>query len=83
VDNSNHYYRKHPQLSPRRQNTEFDSFVKMLLTQGFLEAWQRSLIGVTLVSNDRQHLDRGSNAINRLIEEIAEIQLPDIRQEWL
>jgi uncharacterized protein YlxP (DUF503 family) len=55
----------------------------MLLTQGFLEAWQRSLIGVTLVSNDRQHLDRGSNAINRLIEEIAEIQLPDIRQEWL
>jgi uncharacterized protein YlxP (DUF503 family) len=49
----------------------------------YLEAWQRSLIGVALVSNDRQHLDRGSSAINRLIEEIADIQLLDIRQEWL
>jgi uncharacterized protein YlxP (DUF503 family) len=49
----------------------------------YLEEWQRSLIGVALLSNDPQHLERGSSAINRLIEDIADIQLLNARQEWL
>jgi uncharacterized protein YlxP (DUF503 family) len=50
---------------------------------GYLEEWQRSLIGVALLSNDPQHLERGSSAINRLIEENADIRLLNARQEWL
>lgn len=50
---------------------------------GYLEEWQRSLIGVALLGNDPHHLERGSSAINRLVEESADIQLLDARREWL
>jgi len=50
---------------------------------GCLEEWQRSLIGVALLGNDPRHLERGSSAINRLVEESADIQLLDARREWL
>jgi uncharacterized protein YlxP (DUF503 family) len=50
---------------------------------GYLEEWQRSLIGVALLSNDTQYLERGSSAINRFIEETADVQLLHVDQEWL
>jgi uncharacterized protein YlxP (DUF503 family) len=50
---------------------------------GYLDEWQRSLIGVALLSNDPQHLERGSSAINRLIEEISDIRLLNAKLEWL
>lgn len=49
----------------------------------YLDEWQRSLIGITMISNDRQHLERGFSAINRLVEEIADIELLRARVEWL
>lgn len=49
----------------------------------YLEEWQRSLIGVALISNDPRHLERGSSAINQLIGETADIQLLNANQEWL
>ncbi|MCC6207637.1 MAG: DUF503 domain-containing protein [Gammaproteobacteria bacterium] len=50
---------------------------------GYLEEWQRSLIGVALLGNDPGHLEQGSSAIGRLIEETADIQLLKADQEWL
>lgn len=49
----------------------------------YLDEWQRSLIGITMISNDRQHLERGFSAINRLVEDISEIELLQVRVEWL
>lgn len=49
----------------------------------YLEQWQRSLIGITMISNDRQHLERGFSAINRLVEEVSDIELLRARVEWL
>lgn len=50
---------------------------------GYQEEWQRAILGITMISNERQHLQRGHSAINRLFEEKADIQILDIRMEWL
>ncbi len=50
---------------------------------GHQEEWQRAAIGITMISNERQHLQRGHSAINRLFEEKADIQVLDIHMEWL
>jgi uncharacterized protein YlxP (DUF503 family) len=47
------------------------------------DEWQRSIIGITMISNDRQHLERGFAALNRLVEEVGDIQLLSIGCEWL
>jgi len=49
----------------------------------YLEDWQRATIGVTMISNERRHLQRGYSAIDRLFEEKSDIQLLDISMEWL
>lgn len=49
----------------------------------FLEQWQRSQIGVTMIGNDRRRLERGCSAINRLLEDSGDIQLLGTRLEWL
>lgn len=49
----------------------------------YLEDWQRCRLGVTMISNDRQHLDRSLSAINNLVEEVTDIRLLDSRVEWL
>ncbi len=49
----------------------------------YLEEWQRSVIGITMIGNERRHLEQGHSALNRLVEETVEIQLLDVRMEWL
>lgn len=49
----------------------------------FLEEWQRAAIAVAMISNDRGHLERSLQAVARLIEETADIQVLDIGMEWL
>ncbi len=48
-----------------------------------LDEWQRASIGVTMISNDRRHLDSSLSAVSRLVEEAADIRLLDTRIEWL
>lgn len=50
---------------------------------GYQEEWQRATIGITMISNKRQHLQRGHSAINRLFEEKTDIQVLNIHMEWL
>ncbi len=50
---------------------------------GYLEEWQRATIGITMISNEKQHLQRGHSAINRMFEEKADIQILNIHLEWL
>lgn len=49
----------------------------------YLDEWQRALIGVTMLSNDRRHLERSLSLMNHLVEEAADIRLVDARTEWL
>ncbi len=49
----------------------------------YLEEWQRSVIGVTMIGNERRHLEQGHSAISRLLEEVGDIQLLEVRMEWL
>lgn len=48
-----------------------------------LEEWQRSVIGVAMVSNDRGHLERSLGAVARFVEEIGDIHLLGTKLEWL
>ncbi len=49
----------------------------------YLEEWQRSRLGVTMIGNERRHLEQGHAAINRFLEEEREIQLLNVHMEWL
>ncbi|HHH36118.1 MAG TPA: DUF503 domain-containing protein [Gammaproteobacteria bacterium] len=49
----------------------------------YLEEWQRCLLGVTMIGNRRRPLEQGHAALGRLLEETAEVQLVDVRMEWL
>lgn len=48
-----------------------------------LDEWQRALIGMVMISNERQHLERSLSAIGKLIEETGDIQLLDVSREWI
>ncbi len=48
-----------------------------------LDEWQRARIGVTMLSNDRRHLESSLSAVSRMVEETADIRLIDTRIEWL
>lgn len=50
---------------------------------GFLEEWQRTSIGVVMIGNDRQHLERSLGAAGRLVEEVPDIQPLRMEMEWL
>lgn len=49
----------------------------------YLEQWQRSVIGVSMIGNDRVYLEKGVNAIAQLLRGNAEIETLNIRPEWL
>ena len=47
----------------------------------YTNLWQRSLIGLTMVSNDKQLINRSANAIENFLREFHEIALLDISVE--
>ena len=49
---------------------------------GYAEEWQRSMVGISMVSNERQQLTTNVNAITRLVEEVTDIELLNIEIEW-
>lgn len=49
----------------------------------YLDQWQRSVLGVSMVGNDRVHLEKGANAITLLLRDNLEIEMLDIHLEWL
>jgi uncharacterized protein YlxP (DUF503 family) len=63
-----------------RIRTRFNASVGEI---AYLDEWQRSLIGVAMISNDRRHLESSVSAVNRLIEEEGDIRLLNSTVEWL
>ncbi len=49
----------------------------------YLEEWQRAQLGITMISNDRRHLESSLSALSRMVEEVSDIRLLDARVEWL
>ena len=50
---------------------------------GSLDEWQRSEIGVTMISNDKQFIEKQYRAIETMVLEIREVELIRIDIEWL
>lgn len=50
---------------------------------GYQDKWQRSLIGVTIVSGDRRKLEIEMGRVQQLCEEAPRLEIVDIRQQWL
>lgn len=48
---------------------------------GYMDLWQRALIGVTMVSNDKRLIGRSASAIENFLREFYEVQLLDITVE--
>lgn len=50
---------------------------------GYLEEWQRAQLGIAMIANDRQYVERCLGAAGRLVEETLDIQMLRIEMEWL
>jgi len=50
---------------------------------GYLDKWQRSVLAVCLVGNDRRQLLANTAKIRTLCAEAADISILNIEQEWL
>lgn len=49
----------------------------------YMDLWQRSLLGITMVSNDRRLINRSADAIENFMREFHEVELLDISVEVL
>ncbi len=49
----------------------------------FHDDWQRSIIGVTMINNDKRYLESQSSAVETLLLEYRDVELIRIEKEWL
>lgn len=49
---------------------------------GFLDDWQRSLIGIGMVSNNRRYLQQQSELVSQLLLEATDIEITQIESHW-
>ncbi len=51
---------------------------------GFLDEWQRSVVSVSLVSNNRRYLQQQSDAVEQLLTSTTgDLSVSRIEQHWL
>lgn len=48
-----------------------------------LDSWQRALIGVCLISIDKNYLEKQYSLIEALVLECTELELINVTREWL
>lgn len=48
-----------------------------------LDSWQQSVIGITMISNDKSYLDKQYSLIENIVLEYAELELISADREWL
>ena len=49
----------------------------------YLDQWQRSLIAVAMISNDKNKLERDISIVNQLLENATDISINKLDVEWL
>ena len=50
---------------------------------GYQDKWQRATLAVCVVDNDRHRLEATMGRVRQLAEEAHDLQVADMRQEWL
>lgn len=50
---------------------------------GYQDKWQRSLIGVSMLSGDKRKLEIDTGRVQQLCEEAARLEIANISQDWL
>ena len=50
---------------------------------GELDNWKQSILGVTMIANDRKYLDGQASQIETIILEVKNIELITVSKEWL
>lgn len=48
-----------------------------------LNEWQKSVLGIVMISNDRVYLEKQISAIENFVLQVHDIQLTGIDVEWL
>jgi uncharacterized protein len=49
---------------------------------GYLDEWQRSLIGVAMISNNRRYLQQQSDLVAQILLEATDIEIIHIESHW-
>jgi uncharacterized protein YlxP (DUF503 family) len=50
---------------------------------GYQDKWQRAMLAVCLVDSDRHRLEATMARVRQLSEEAHDLEVTDIRQQWL
>lgn len=50
---------------------------------GYQDKWQRSIVAVCFVGGDKRHLESDTARIRTLCEEVTDVEIASIDQEWL
>ena len=72
--------RKHIKGLKERLKNRFNASVSEIAA---LDDWQRSVLGVAMISNDRRYLEKQYRAVENYVLETKEIELIKIDIEWV
>ena len=72
--------RSHIKSLKDRISSRFNASVAEIDT---LDNWQRAILGICIVSNDRSYLDKQYSLLETLVLEYTELELIAISREWL
>ena len=72
--------RKHVKGLKDRLQSKFNASVAEI---DALDEWQKSVIGLTMISNDKRYLESQASSIETLLTEYKDIELISIQKEWL
>ena len=72
--------RKHVKGIKDRLQSKFNASVAEI---DALDDWQRSVIGITMISNDKRYLEKQSSSIETLLIETRDMEVIHIEKQWL
>jgi len=72
--------RKHVKSLRDRLRAKFNASVAEI---DALDDWQRSVIGISMIGNDKRYLEGQGSNIETLLAEIRDIELIRIEKQWL
>jgi len=49
----------------------------------FLDDWQRAMLGICIISNDKSYLDKQYSLIEAMVMEFTELEITKMNREWL
>jgi uncharacterized protein YlxP (DUF503 family) len=50
---------------------------------GYQDKWQRAVLAVCVLGNDKRQLESDMSRVRQLCEEAQDLQIADIHQQWL